>query len=94
MTMIERMAKALQEEIAKPEYEALDSVPGEDVAERLTLGLARAALAAAREPTEAMVKAATDPYRHGNTAEFDAIFAKTVGGYWQAMIDAALEEGK
>ncbi len=54
---------------------------------------ARAAIEAMREPSEEMVEAAVAPYRDKNTAEFDALFRKTVAGYWRAMIDKALTGG-
>lgn len=41
-------------------------------------------------PTDGMLADAVTPYRHRNTAEFDALFEKTVAGYWEAMILAAL----
>ena len=64
MTMIERVAQALEDELPGGEnYEAL----------------ARAAIAALREPTEEMVLAAF-PYTDPRIKEI-----------WQAMIDAALE---
>lgn len=42
------------------------------------------------DPTDGMLADAVTPCRHGNTVEFDDLFEKTVAGYWEAMILAAL----
>ena len=51
--------------------------------------LAKAAIAAMREPTEAMVEAGQKPSREGHTM----LSGVSIIGRWQAMIDAALADG-
>lgn len=51
---------------------------------------ARAAIAALREPTEAMISAAMAPYAYGNDETMNRAFRSAITGYWQAMIDEAL----
>ena len=70
-TMVERVAQALQQEMG--------AAPLDETA--ASFALARAAIAAMREPTEEMLNA-------GHEARAKA----TVNGIWHAMIDAALEE--
>jgi hypothetical protein len=67
-TMVERVAQALQQEMATATFDE----------PRASFALARAAIAAMREPTEEMIDA----------------WARAPGaikGGWQGMIDAALE---
>ena len=70
-TMVERVAQSLQQEMGTAAFDEPAS----------SFALARAAIAAMREPTEEMLNA-------GHEARAKA----TVNGIWHAMIDAALEE--
>ena len=89
MTLIETMAKAIVAQVYK---ETDGDVSGWDRLDEESRGqarrTARAALAAAREPTEAM--------RDVGTVEFHRVYTREpiALNVWQAMIDAALEEGK
>ena len=67
-SIVKRVAQALQQE--------METAPFDETA----IALARAAIAAMREPTEEMLNA-------GHEARAKA----TVNGIWHAMIDAALE---
>jgi len=78
--MVERVAKAmaclwLPEEVARRKEVARQLEP-----------IARAAIAAMREPTEAMVKAARNPIVRPMPHITEIVRAE-----WKAMIDAALE---
>jgi hypothetical protein len=78
MTMIERVARAIQAEAG------WDNI---DVGDRLRadyLAFARAAIEAMREPTEAMIKEGA--YGSGEDS------AGVACGAWKAMIDIALDE--
>jgi len=66
-TMVERVARALQQEMGTAPFD-----------EATSFALARAAIAAMREPTEEMI----DGWIRAPGA---------IKGGWQAMIDAALE---
>ena len=69
-SIVKRVAQALQQEMGTAPFD-----------ETAAFALARAAIAAMREPTEEMLNA-------GHEARAKA----TVNGIWHAMIDAALEE--
>lgn len=56
-SMIEKVARALNAEITQPQYAILDTVPGRDAALVAVTGLARAAIEAMRDPTDAMAEA-------------------------------------
>lgn len=85
--LVERVAEAIADTIHHglrwPWVPCASSVPieADDVRD-----MARAALAAMREPTEAMVVAALRADRGMNSPT-------TIAGDWRAMIDAALREG-
>lgn len=89
--MVKKVAQALADEIASPKYAALDSVPGKDTALDLTKGLARAAIAAMRDPTKAMEEAADDLDDWGCPSDPGAGNASALA-HWTAMIDEALKE--
>ena len=75
-TMVKRVAQALQQEMGTAPSDETAASPSE--ARSHSFALARAAIAAMREPTEEMIDA----------------WIKAPGaikGGWQAMIDAALE---
>ena len=65
-TMVERVAQALQQEMGTAPFD-----------ETAAIALARAAIAAMREPTEEMIDAWISP--------------GAIKGGWQGIIDAALE---
>lgn len=75
-TMVERVARAIGKTYSR-QAQTFDG----------WLPHARAAIAAMREPTEGMIKAARDP----RTANGSPV-SKGVHDTWQAMIDAALAE--
>ncbi len=83
MTLIEKMARAAYE------VNPLIGTTWDQIAEVLRqrfVQAQRAALAAAREPTEAMMSAGADAV--------STLFDPGAKAVWQAMVDAALEEGK
>ena len=82
MTMIERIADALLRAIAQ-------TGRGDDLKLKDMNTLARAALAAMREPNVAMY-AAVDPYR---VKDADTGYECDGSEIYQAMIDAAITEG-
>lgn len=53
---------------------------------------AQAALAAVREPSEAMVEAAYSTINAGAFTSYDVISEQAINETWQAMIDAALQK--
>jgi ribosomal silencing factor RsfS len=53
--------------------------------------IARIAIEAMREPTDAMVIAAMAPYRHEIDDKMRAAFDQTIRGYWRSMIDEMLK---
>lgn len=71
-------------------YSDIRSDEYEDAYKAILRPLARAAIEAMMEPSEAQLDAAIAPYRHGNTEQFNSIMRDTVRGYWQAMLSAAL----
>ena len=74
--MVERVARALRECDCDPMHN------DEDYA-----NMAYAAIAAMREPTEAMIAKSLD----GKAGDYLGVGPKVVTAVWQAMIDAALE---
>lgn len=83
--MVERVAKA----IAADESRTWSEMDGVEVA--MYFSFARAAIAAMREPTEAMANA-PDVYRAGAVGgHFDVCTPTDYAKIWQAMIDAAIE---
>jgi len=84
MDMIERVARALWD---SPDYIGLCSDERRrDGSWHDCIHLARAAIAAMREPTEKMIDAGSKEQRN--------ILSKPIEGIWTAMIDAALTEAK
>ena len=71
--MVERVAKAIDDTMIQHGYYD-------------TKGLARAAIAAMREPSEKMIDV--------GFKEQQTILSKPIEGIWTAMIDAALDETK
>ena len=82
--MIERVARVIHEQ-AEP-WDAFD------VDRVIWIKIARAAIAAMREPTDEMNDAGADKC-DGGCAEESCQFG-FMGKIWQAMIDTALEEKK
>lgn len=80
--MIERLARALHACVVQQDA---DQLPWEQLSRQLKeecLFLARAAIEAMREPTNAMVEAADGEYRDDDR--------RALVGEWQTMIDVAL----
>lgn len=78
MTPVERMARRIEREIDN--VPMVDAAPSQIRAIRAR-NVARAALEAIREPSEAMIEASLDMHRECEIREI-----------WQEMIDAALSE--
>jgi hypothetical protein len=78
MTMIERVAKALSQQLDKDGY---------------YVDAARAAIESLREPTEAMVEAGSGASTLGDEGVFRILVDRQCAGEaWSLMIDAALKE--
>ena len=88
MTMIEKVARAIYDTVWYEGAYDNDSVNGETVHIKEAREQARAAIAAMREPSEAMIAAA--PYEVDAKGNGFLLGLLTV---WPAMIDAALAEG-
>ena len=90
MTPFERAARAVETTIFNPALKADISIICDDPS-RVHRAIARAVLRAIREPNEGMMARGANeiPFddEHGVDRELRAV------GVWQAMIDAALEEG-
>lgn len=91
--MVERVARAVYEKIAldpdwddAPLTEDQRVAQDDDPSQEACRAIARAAIAAMRDPTEGMCLA-------GQEAKLTIDFGKPPnGGIWRAMIDAALKE--
>lgn len=81
--MVERVARAIE---AVPIMSGTYAISGDDA-----VLLARAAIEAIGEPTDAMIARAMAPYVYGNDEAMNEAFRKTITEYWQAMIDEALK---
>lgn len=89
MTPLERAAQAAQGVIDEARKW------GENPAEH-SEKIARAVLQAIREPSKSMKEAGADgplTTSHGDDESFDYVSEDDAATCWQAMIDAALEEG-
>jgi len=101
MTPLERAARAVRDEIAIPHGDGTFVVEGGFREDRFFLEVARAVIAAIREPSEAVRKAMrqTIPVDGYEWEYNDPIISDGVviddepGDCWRAMIDALLEEG-
>lgn len=80
--MIENVAKAIHDEV-----EGVTG-PNDDSGGGHYMRAARAAIAAMREPTQAMLDAAIPRYQEHNRG--DDPYASEMADYWTTMIDAAL----
>lgn len=88
-SIIERVARAIwgEEPIQHFEQKFEDLIPMEQEAWRV---MARAAVAAMREPTEAMLGSTDKDGLLGGYGYGDDCYEANAGMVWQAMIDAAL----
>ena len=85
MTMIDRVARALCIDfVPDADWDYIKSMPVHPLGDRFT-ALARKAIAAMREPTDAMIDEAWE-----HTA--DPCWRENVADAWRAAIDAALSE--
>jgi hypothetical protein len=88
--MIERVARAIVSAYCD---RAVDAPHNDEITEA-DIEAARAAIAALREPSEAMMKAGSLPYRwttHEAPPRLELPFGWTTTDAWQAMIDEALK---
>jgi hypothetical protein len=81
--MVERVALAMQEAAEGPVMFSANFWPDSNRPDAAYTKLARAAIAAMREPTEAMIEA--------SNREWDGRMSHRSSGAWQAMIDEALK---
>ncbi len=93
-TMIERVARGMWEEREKsfPYRTQMRWEDATQITRGLMLSQARAALEAMREPTEAMLERADEPFHRERARQGDALASGPISAaVWSAMLSAAIE---
>jgi hypothetical protein len=87
--VVQRAASAIQNKLCNmdEQHDRCALIATDAQAEQL----ARAAIEAIREPTEAMISKAMAPYIYGNDEAMNKAFRETIRSYWRAMLEEVLE---